>query len=193
MTSPVVTVTPATHCKDAAALLVEHHISALPVVDGEGRLVGIVSESDLLPMETSPDPRSQETPLRPRTVPLPRCVADVMTTEVLTVEEQTDAGVIARRMLDANVRRFPVMRGDLLVGIVSRHDLIRAMARSDNGIAAAVSSLLREEGLHLGSLDIRVVEGVVELAGDGDRETLRLAEILARSVPGVLDVRTAAR
>src|SRR5438309_7655443 len=86
MTSPAITVTPETHCKDAAALLVEHRISALPVVDATGRLVGLVSETDLLPLETTPDPRSQATPLRPRLEPLPVRVDEVMSPEVYTVE-----------------------------------------------------------------------------------------------------------
>src|SRR5215471_16304277 len=92
MTSPAITVAPDTHCKEAAALLVRHRISALPVVDASGRLVGLVSEADLLPLETAPDPRSQATPLPPRTEPVPRRVDEVMTPEVYTVDEDTDLG-----------------------------------------------------------------------------------------------------
>ena len=193
MTSPAVTVTPETHCKDAAALLVRHRISALPVVGANGSLVGLVSEADLLPLETTPDPRSQERPLPPRTEPLPRRVDDVMTSDVYTVEEDTDLGVVAQRMLEANVKRFPVMRGARVVGIVSRHDLIKVIARTDAEVEAGVKSALTEEGLRLTSLNVRVRDGVVELIGDGDRQTLRLAEILARSVPGVLGVRLVER
>jgi CBS domain-containing protein len=190
MTSPAVTVTPETHCKDAAALLVRHRISALPVVDASGRLVGLVSEADLLPLEASPDPRSQATPMAPRTVPVARRVDEVMAPEVYTVDEDTDLGIVAQRMLEANVKRFPVLRGDRLVGIVSRHDLVKVIARTDEEVEAGVQAALAEEGLRLTSLRVRVRDGVVELVGDGDRQTLRLAEILARSVPGVLDVRT---
>lgn len=193
MTSPAITVTPDTHCKDAAALLVRHRISALPVVDAAGRLVGLVAEGDLLPLETTPDPRSQATPLTPRVRPLPQLVAEVMTPEVYTVDEDTDLGVVAQRMLDANVRRFPVMRGDRVTGIVSRHDLVRVLARTDEDVEAGVRQTLAEEGMRLTSLQVAVKDGVVELAGDGDRQTLRLAEILVRSVPGVLDVRVVDR
>lgn len=191
MTSPAITVTPETHCKHAAGLLVRHRISALPVVDADGRLVGLVSEADLLQLETTPDPRSQAMPLPPRSEPLPRRVDEVMTPEVYTVEADTDLGLVAQRMLEANVKRFPVMRGEQVVGIISRHDLVRVIARTDYDVEAGVKRALTEEGLRLTSLEVRVRDGVVELLGDGDRQTLRLAEILARSVPGVLDVRPA--
>lgn len=189
MTSPVITVAPDAHCKDAAALLVKHRISALPVVDADGRLVGLVSEADLLPLETAPDPRLQAKPLPPRTEPVPRRVDEVMTPQVYTVEEDTDLGLVAQRMLEANVKRFPVMRGEQVTGIISRHDLVRVIARTDEDLESGVKRALAEEGLRLTALDVRVRDGVVELVGDGDRQTLRLAEILARSVPGVLDVR----
>jgi len=192
MTAPAITVTPETHCKDAAALLVRHRISALPVVDAEGRLVGLVSEADLLTLETTPDPRSQATPLAVRAEPLPRRVDEVMTSEVYTVDEHTDLGVVATRMLDAGVKRFPVMRGHQVVGVVSRHDLVRVIARTDGDVEASVKQTLAEEGMRLSSLRIGVTDGIVELAGAGDRQTLRLAELLARSVPGVLDVRIVA-
>ncbi len=189
MTSPAITVTPEMHCKDAAALLVRHRISALPVLDSSGRLVGLVSEADLLPLEATPDPRSQATPLPQRLEPLARRVDEVMTPEVYTVDEDADLGVVAQRMLEANVKRFPVLSGGRVVGIVSRHDLVKVIARTDEEVEAGVKTALNEEGMRLTALGVHVRDGVVELAGDGDRQTLRLAEILARSVPGVLDVR----
>jgi len=193
MTSPVITVMPETHCKDAAALLVRHRISALPVIAADGRLVGLVSEADLLPLEATPDPRSQATPLPPRAQQVPRRVDEVMTPEVYTVDEDTDLGVVAQRMLEANVKRFPVLRGDRVTGIVSRHDLVKMIARTDADVEAGVEQTLTEEGMRLTGIAVAVTDGVVELTGDGDRQTLRLAEILARSVPGVLDVRVVAR
>jgi CBS domain-containing protein len=189
MTSPAITVTPDTHCKDAAALIVRHRISALPVVDASGRLVGLVSEADLLPLEATPDPRSQATPLARGLEPLPRTVEEVMVRGAFTVEEDTDLGVVAQRMLEASVKRFPVMRGDRVIGIVSRHDLVKVIARTDEDVEAGVRSTLNEEGMRLSGVRVRVRDGVVELTGEDDRQTLRLAEILARSVPGVLDVR----
>jgi len=181
MTSPAITVTPQTHCKDAAALLVRHRISALPVVDATGSLVGVVSEADLLPLEATPDPRAQA-------MPLPRTVEDVMTPEVHTVDEDTDLGMVARRMLEVHVKRFPVLRGEQVVGVVSRHDLVKVIARTDADVECAVNTTLLEEGVRLTSIGVHVRDGVVDLSGD-DAETLRVAAILARSVPGVLDVR----
>jgi signal-transduction protein with cAMP-binding, CBS, and nucleotidyltransferase domain len=116
-------------------------------------------------------------------------VDEVMTPEVYTVDEDTDLGIVAQRMLEANVKRFPVMRGDRVVGVVSRHDLVKVIARTDEDVEAGVQTALNEEGMRLTSLGVRVRDGVVELSGEGDRQTMRLAEILARSVPGVLDVR----
>jgi CBS domain-containing protein len=188
MTSPAITVTPETHCKDAAALMVRHRISALPVVDRGGRLVGLVSEADLLPLEAMPDPRSQAIPLSPRTMPLPLTVDEVMTPEVYTVDEDTDLGIVAQRMLEAHVKRLPVLHGDHVAGIVSRHDLVKVIARTDDEVEAGVQDVLAEEGMRLASMSVRVHDGVVELTGDGDRQTMRMAEILVRSVPGVLGV-----
>jgi CBS domain-containing protein len=192
MTSPAITVKPETRCKDAAALLVRRRISALPVVDASGRLVGLVSEADLLPLEATPDPRSQATPLPARTMPLPQTVNEVMTPEVYTVDEDTDLGIVAQRMLDANVKRFPVLRGHRVVGVVSRHDLVRVIARTDQEVEECVKTALVDEGMRLTSLGVHVRDGVVELTGNCDGPTLRLAEILARSVPGVLDARVIA-
>ncbi len=164
MTSPAITVTSETHCKDAAALMVRHRISALPVVDASGRLVRLVSEADLVPLEATPDPRSQTTPQPRRLDPVPRQVDEVMARGVLYT-----------------------------VGSTAAATLVKVIAPIDEGVEAGVRSTLKEEGMRLTGLRVRVRDGVVELTGDSDRQTLRLAEILARSVPGVLDVRVVAR
>jgi osmotically-inducible protein OsmY len=95
-------------------------------------------------------------------------------------------------MLEASVKRFPVLRGQQVVGVVSRHDLIKVIARTDAEVEGGVKTALIEEGVRLTSMGVHARDGVVELTGDGDSGTLRLAEILARSVPGVLDVRVIA-
>lgn len=163
MTSPAITVTSETHCKDAAALMVRHRISALPVVDASGRLVRLVSEADLVPLEATPDPRSQTTPQPRRLDPVPRQVDEVMA------------------------------RGVYTMGSTAAATLVKVIAPIDEEVEAGVRSTLKEEGMRLTGLRVRVRDGVVELTGDSDRQTLRLAEILARSVPGVLDVRVVAR
>jgi CBS domain-containing protein len=188
MTSPVVTVQPDTSIKEAARLLTERRISALPVVDEKG-LVGIVSEADLIALETNPDLRSQITPTPPRTRPLPSRVEEVMSRNVLTIAEDTDVGIAAQRMLESGVKRLPVGRGEQVVGIVSRRDLLKVMAMDDGDIEERVRTALSEEGRRISELTVTVKNGLVELSGTTDTRLLRLADVLVRSVPGVLDVR----
>jgi CBS domain-containing protein len=189
MTTPAVTVWPETPIKEAARILTEKRISALPVVDSNGDVLGIVSEADLIALETQPDPRSQLTPIPPRAERLPSTVGEVMTKDVLSISEETDIGVAAQQMLEAGVKRLPVLRGRQVVGILSRRDLLKVLARDDRGIEESVRTALSEEGRRMGELTVNVRGGVVELSGTTDVRLLRLADVLARSVPGVLDVR----
>ncbi len=114
MTSPAITVRPDTSCKEAAGLLARHRISALPVVDGRGRLVGIVSEADLLPLEAVPDPRALATPVASRREPLPSRVEEVMTREVVSVDEGADLG----RLLAAEGLRLAGLQVRVRDGVV---------------------------------------------------------------------------
>lgn len=189
MTTPAVTVQPAATLKEAARLMTDHHVSALPVVDRSGELVGIVSEADLLCFETSSDPRAQLIPVPAGRALTPATVGEVMTADVLSCDEDTDVGLVAQRMLEAHVKRLPVLRGRRVVGIVSRHDLVRVMAEEDGTIREAVRRRLCSEGTPLSLLAVEVQDGVVELSGRSDATSLKLAESVAREVPGVLDVR----
>lgn len=189
MTSPAVTVRPAALVKEAARLMTEKRISALPVVDEAGGLLGIVSEADLIALETSPDPRSQATPLDSGTGPLPRTVAELMTRDVITTSEETDLGRVAQRMLEAAVKRLPVVRGGEVVGVVSRHDLLKVLARDDRAIESAVRAALAAEGQRMAQVQVTVDQGVARLSGPVDPRLQRIAEIVARSIPGVLQVR----
>ncbi|TMF00511.1 MAG: CBS domain-containing protein [Chloroflexi bacterium] len=120
MSSPVITASPSTPVKEAARLLVEHGISALPVLDAKEALVGIVSEADLEPMQTRRDPRSSLT------------VGEVMTHSVLSLSASTEVSQAARSLLEAGVKRMPVVRGRRVIGIVSRRDLMRVIAWRDD-------------------------------------------------------------
>jgi CBS-domain-containing membrane protein len=189
MSRPVITVTPATGIKEAARLLVERGISALPVVDAHGGLVGIVSEADLLQMETRPDPRTQATPLAPTAGTAPRSVAEVMTRDVLTVAANSEVSQAARTMLDGGVKRVPVMRGSRVVGILSRRDLVKVIARSDEEIETEMIRRLGEVGLATRSGAVTVSAGVATIQLDDQGPGRRLAESVALTVPGVLEVR----
>ncbi len=188
MTTPVITVGPQSPVKAAARLLADHDISALPVVDEDGKLVGIVSEADLLPLESRPDPRDQARPqaVQPRS---PQRVEEIMTREVFTLDERSDVAHAADLMLRANVKRIPVLRGDRLAGIISRRDIIKVIARPDQAILAEIKELLASQLPERAAVEIEVSEGVATISGDPDEGSRRLVEILTRSIPGVLQVR----
>jgi CBS domain-containing protein len=177
MTSPVVTVTPETTLKDVAALLVERGINAVPVVDAGGRLCGIVSEADLLALETA----AREDP--------PHTAREVMNQSVYTLAEDTDAAAAARMMLRHRLKSVPVVAGDRVVGIVARRDLLRLVARGDDEVRADVERRLRNEIALLQRLRIEVADGVVTVTGAGDLGR-QLVVGLARAVPGVVEVRS---
>ena len=191
MSQPVITVTPETGIKTAAELLVDHGISALPVVDSTGRLVGIVSEADLISIEVRPDPRSQATPLAPTAGSTPRSVADVMTPDVVVVSANSDIAQAAKTMLNSNVKRVPVMSGRRMVGIVSRRDLVKVIALADEQIESKINNLLAELGLTGAGDRVRVVNGVATVPVDYEGAARRLVESAVLQVAGVLEVRFA--
>jgi CBS domain-containing protein len=187
MSSPVVTTVPDMPIKDAIRLLDRHDITAMPVIDDRERLVGIISEADLLRGEIVRDPRAHARPLAEDASARPSVIGDVMTVGVLAVHESTDASDIARLMLDTGVKSIPVTRGQRVVGIVSRRDLIRALASDDRRIEKSIDGLLTEAGLE--GWHAQVTDGDVTLVGGGSDRDARIAAILARTVPGVAQVR----
>jgi CBS domain-containing protein len=191
MSQPVITVTPETSIKSAAQLLVEHGISGLPVVNSKGRLVGIVSEADLISIEARPDPRSQATPLAPTAGSTPRNVAEVMTRDVVVVSAKSEVAQAARTLLNSDVKRVPVMNGRRVVGIVSRRDLVKVIARADEQIEGKINSLLAELGLATTGATVRVTDGVATVSVDYKGAARRLVESAVLQVAGVLEVRFA--
>jgi CBS domain-containing protein len=190
MSSPVVTVAPGTPLKEVADLLVQREISAVPVVEDD-ELVGIVSEADLVPLELGPDPRAHLAPVGEPRTRLPRVVAEVMTREVVALPERADAAAAGRLMLERRIKSIPVVREGRVVGIVARRDLLKALARGDEDIAADLRALLEEELGPPSPYRVTVREGVVELTGPPDPDARRLATLLVRGVPGVIDLRFA--
>jgi CBS domain-containing protein len=193
MSRPVITVSPDASVKQAARLLVAYGISALPVVDSANELVGIVSEADLIPIETRPDPRQQATPIPPTAGTTPVRVSDVMTRDVITVRTNSEVSQAARIMIEADIKRVPVMQGKKLVGILSRRDLVKVIARRDEDLESDLKRRLEEVGIGLGSGSVTVESGIATIPLDGRDMARRLAESVALSVPGVIEVRFAPR
>lgn len=195
MTRDVVTVTPETGYHQIADLLLRHSVSAVPVVDTEGRVLGVVSEADLLAKLEYAD-REPYHPLAVRRLGTVRGkaagenAAGLMTAPVVTISADASVTGAARLIDAAGVKRLPVVDEQRrLLGIVSRRDLVRLYARPDEEIRAAVLDVLSGLWVDPTALDIRVVDGVVTLRGGLDRRsTAAMAAGFVRSTPGVVDV-----
>jgi len=194
MSSPVHTVVQTASVESAAQLMAAKAVTALPVVDATGNLVGMVSESDLLWHRVPTDPSAHMRRL-PDTDPAdrPGLVLEVMSQYALTTRPETDVADIAEAMLESDVRSIPVIDDGALVGIVSRRDILRAMVRSDDVLASEVQHRLDEyaDGQH--GWTATVDGGVATVTGEFANDTeLAVVTVLARTVPGVAGVRTSA-
>lgn len=109
MTHEVITIKPDASVRDAARQLADYHISGMPVVDGQGRMVGIITEADLISKDG-------------------KTVADLMSERVVSVDEDTMVDEIAQILTSNRFKRVPVLRDERLVGVVSRADIVRMMA-----------------------------------------------------------------
>jgi len=145
MSREVISINPRADIREAARIMIEHDISGLPVINDEGHLVGMVTERDFLrrPELGTPTrrPRWIQALIDPVAFEAERAhahggsVADVMNQSPITVTESTSLWEVAR-LLDTNqVKRFPVVRGKLVVGIISRKDLLRELAKAPGGSA----------------------------------------------------------
>jgi CBS domain-containing protein len=188
MSSPVVAVPPGMPLKEVANVLVVRGISAVPVVDA-GELVGILSEADLVPLELAPDPRAHLAPLPEAAPTASRIASEAMTRDVIALPEEADVADAGRLMLERRIKSIPVVRGRRVVGIVARRDLLEVLARGDEEIARDLEALLAAELGSQGPYQVTVRDGVVDLTGPADPVDRRLATLLARGVPGVLEVR----
>ncbi|TDC97924.1 CBS domain-containing protein [Actinomadura sp. 7K507] len=188
MTSPVVTIPRTATVRQAIRVLDEHGVTALPVVDEPDRLVGIVSEMDLLKGVFEHDPRAFARPVATPATPSPRLVGDVMTRDVETARPNTDVAVLAETMMKTRIKSVPVLAGSAVVGIVSRRDLIAILARGDARIRDDVLAAIAEYGPAGSRWDVSVRDGAVELRGRADEPAQRIAGVLAQTVPGVTHV-----
>jgi CBS domain-containing protein len=196
MTSDVATVGRDAAFKDIVRAMQDRKVSALPVVDGGGRVVGIVSEADLLPKEefrdSDPDRYTQLRRLSDLAKAGSVTAGELMTSPALTAEPATTLAQAARTMARAKVKRLPVVDGTgRLAGIVSRADLLKVFLRPDEDIAEEVR---REVVAYLfptaaSAVRVEVVEGVVRLSGRvRDKSLVPVAARLVRAVEGVVDI-----
>lgn len=160
MTISVVAATADASFTDLAAMLRAHRVSGFPVVDGEGIVVGVISESDLLASQASSKPRRKR--------PGGLTAADLMTWPPVTVGPDELASRAARLMYKRKVRRLPVVdhRGHL-VGIVTRADLLSAFTRPDEEIRREITQDVIADGFFTDPdrLTVTVDDGIVTLAG----------------------------
>jgi CBS-domain-containing membrane protein len=197
MTEDVVAVQQDTRYRDIVNLLVSRRVSAVPVVDPFGHVVGVVSEADLLhkvAVTAEPEPwifpawrRRDE-----RAKAGGRTARDLMTTPAVVVLPSLSVAAAARRMQREQVKRFPV-EDDLgrLVGIVTRGDLLKMHLRTDAEIQHDVVEELRRQelGLEPGKAWVETTDGIVKLVGRLHlRSAVDHATRLAHHVPGVVDV-----
>jgi CBS domain-containing protein len=210
MTPDVITVHSDASLEQVIALMLEHRISGVPVMDRDS-LVGIISEGDLLRrVELGTQPRrshllealSSATSLAAEYARTHgRKASEVMTTDVITVEDTTPISVVARVLETHRIKRVPVLREGKLVGIVSRANLLRALAErlqsvpeplpNDRRIRMTVFNVVQAHkwGSHVAQLDVTVQDGVVTLWGLISSEEQRMAmRVAAENVPGVIRV-----
>ena len=209
MTREVISVKPDTPVSEIAKILYGHHISGVPVVNADDRLVGIVSEGDLMAHVGAV---GSETPRRSWWLGLltdsasiaaeysrthARMASDIMSTKLVTVREDTPLREVARLLEKHRIKRVPVLRNDKLVGIVTRANLVQALASlpptppatsDDRAIGERLASEMATQSL--GNFVNAIVEnGVAHLWGFVNSEEERRAlRLLAQNVPGVKGV-----
>ena len=200
MTQLVVMLYPNESVHAAARKLSRNRISGAPVVEA-GKVVGVLSEADIVAAVLPSGTAGQEASfldalpgvrrLRAEAQSSPKTVADVMTPVVVEVSPTTSIWKAASLMQLRGVKRLPVVDGDgYLVGIVSRSDVVRAMAREDDEIRRDVVAAIEILGPEtIRDLTVSVIDGVASLSGLADRRsTKELAARLARRTPGVTEV-----
>lgn len=201
MTAPVISVTPDTRIKKAIQLMLEHNISGLPVVDDNAVLCGILTEGDLLARCAhegrklpGDSPSCFEEYIRWHGA----VVSDCMTRTVVSVSPDEKLAALVSLIQTKNIKRIPVVLNGKLVGLVSRHDILRAIASDrdvvadgDDALRLAVQTRLYEElDLKPEETPVRVSGSVVELIDPGtDPARRRAMELVAESVAGVAGVR----
>jgi len=210
MTVGVYTIKPDASVRDAARLMIEKGISGLPVVDAAGQLIGMVTEGDFLRRaETATErrrPRWLEILTGPNRLASDyvrthgRKLEEIMTREVVTVSPDTPVQDVVGIMEQHRIKRIPVMRYDTIIGIVSRANLVQALARlaeeappsrpDDEAMRAKImAELNKQEWAPRSLVNVIVRDGVAELWGtilsEKERDAVR---VVAENVPGIASV-----
>jgi CBS domain-containing protein len=209
MTRPVYSVLPEATIAEAANIMLQRHISGLPVVDAAGKLVGIVSEGDFIRRSEIGTQRKRSRWLKfflgagkaatDFVYEHGRRISEIMTGDPLTITEDTPLEEIVTTMERNGVKRVPVMRGDKLVGIVSRANLLQAVASlareipdptaDDDHIRKRIIQALEKNDWCPFGLSVVVRDGIVHLGGVITEERSRQAAIVgAENVTGVKKV-----
>ncbi len=200
MTSVVITVRPETSLKEVGTILARCGISGVPVVDADGRVIGVVSEGDILFKERGPAQRKGRLARRSDTHAKgdqlkveAQTAAQAMTAPAKTIAAWRPVSAAAAQMLEEGVNRLPVVDDESrLVGIVTRADLVRAFVRPDAEIRREIRDEVLERALLLETpsvVTVAVDEGKVTLSGTLRMRTdAELATTLVARVPGVVEV-----
>uniref|UniRef100_A0AAU2UXX8 CBS domain-containing protein n=1 Tax=Streptomyces sp. NBC_00003 TaxID=2903608 RepID=A0AAU2UXX8_9ACTN len=194
MTHTVVSVGREAAFKEIVELMRQWRVSSLPVVEGEGRVIGVVSEADLLPKEEFRDSDPSLLPMR-RVSDVAKAGAltagELMTAPAVTVHADATLAQAARTMTLRKVKRLPVVdRLGVLEGVVSRSDLLKVFLRSDAELAAEVNQSVVAILFPNQAVSASVQDGVVTFRGPvRDRNLVPVAARLAHAVEGVVDVR----
>jgi CBS domain-containing protein len=206
MTRKVTTVKADTPILEAANLMLQQHVSGLPVVDEAGKLIGIISEGDFIRRSEIGTQKARGRWLKFLVGPgrsasefvheHGRKVGEIMTEDPCTATEDTSLEEVVRLMERQNVKRLPVVRGDTLVGMVTRSDLLRTVASlardisdptaDDDHIRNRVIASIEKNEWQPAQLSVLVRDGIVHLSGTITDERFRQATIVAaENVSGV--------
>jgi CBS domain-containing protein len=209
MSTNIVSVLPSTTLADAVRIMIANRVSGLPVLESDGRLVGMITEGDLLRRTELESEGKQPSWLKVFLMPARvaadyvathgRHVSEVMTPNPIAISPTTDLAEVARLMLHKHVKRLPVLEAGRMVGIISRSDVLRALARKlvevpEERTDEEIGAYIKNEIAHAkwapkSSIKVEVKEKVVNLEGTIFSDEERQAVIvIAENAPGVKEV-----
>jgi CBS domain-containing protein len=195
MTRDVRSVRPDTTLKQVAAILAEHRISGVPVVDADLSVAGVVTKADILAKEAAEPPSGLRRLLHRREANVleskieARTAGEAMSAPAITVEPLYTTAEAARLMIEHGVNRLPVLERGKLAGIITRFDLVCAFARSDRELEREIREDALRGMIWSDDLVLTVTEGDVTLRGDVDSSfDAEALPAMIRRIPGVVSV-----